>query len=99
MDHEAPTHDSVGVQRETDGHHDAMRMADADRNAAHAAHAGHGDHGGHAGHDPEMFRRRFWLSLLLTIPLGVTSHMVMDWFGYDLNFTGIGFVGPLLGSA
>ena len=28
-------------------------------------------HDKHAGHDPEMFRRRFWLSLLLTIPLVV----------------------------
>ena len=40
------------------------------------------DHAQHAGHDPEMFRRRFWLSLLLTVPLVVTSEMVMDWFGY-----------------
>ena len=60
-------------------------------NAGHEGHDGHGghDHGGHAGHDahaghdPEMFRRRFWLSLLLTIPLVVTSEMVMDWFGYE----------------
>ena len=41
-----------------------------------------------------MFRRRFWLSLLLTIPLVVTSEMVMDWFGYSLDFPGIALVGP-----
>jgi Cu2+-exporting ATPase len=64
-------------------------------------HPGHGDHEGHdehAGHDPEMFRRRFWLSLLLTIPLVVTSEMVMDWFGYELDFTGMSWLGPVLGS-
>ena len=45
-----------------------------------------------------MFRRRFWLTLLATIPLVVTSEMVMDWFGYSIDFPGIGWVGPVLGS-
>ncbi|HEX6422414.1 MAG TPA: heavy metal translocating P-type ATPase, partial [Acidimicrobiales bacterium] len=64
----------------------------------HAGDAGHGGHDKHAGHDPEMFRRRFWLSLVLTIPLVVTSEMVMDWFGYSLEFRGMSLIGPLLGS-
>jgi Cu2+-exporting ATPase len=59
---------------------------------------GHDGHEGHAGHDPEMFRRRFWLSLALTIPLVVTSEMVMDWFGYSLDFWGMDLLGPVLGS-
>ena len=59
---------------------------------------GHAGHDKHAGHDPEMFRRRFWLSLLLTLPLVVTSETVMDWFGYELDFTGIRLLGPVLGS-
>ncbi|NED53405.1 heavy metal translocating P-type ATPase, partial [Micromonospora aurantiaca] len=66
----------------------------------------HGDHGGghggghgaHAGHDPEQFRRRFWLSLALTVPIVATSHMVMDWFGYTLDFPGVRWVGPVLGT-
>ncbi|HET9610507.1 MAG TPA: copper-translocating P-type ATPase [Acidimicrobiales bacterium] len=64
----------------------------------HGAHAAHGGHDKHAGHDPEMFRRRFWLSLALTIPLVVTSEMVMDWFGYSLEFRGMSLLGPVLGS-
>ena len=56
---------------------------------AHDGHTGHSGHDKHAGHDPEMFRRRFWLSLALTIPIVVTSEMVMDWFGYRLDFPGI----------
>ena len=60
--------------------------------------SGHGQHDKHAGHDPEMFRRRFWISLVLTVPLVATSHMVMDWFGYTLDFAGIDWVGPVLGS-
>ncbi|MEU4793745.1 heavy metal translocating P-type ATPase [Micromonospora tulbaghiae] len=58
----------------------------------------HGGHGAHAGHDPEQFRRRFWLSLALTVPIVVTSHMVMDWFGYSLDFPGVRWVGPVLGT-
>jgi len=45
-----------------------------------------------------MFRRRFWISLLLTLPLAITADMVMDWFGYHLDFPGMALVGPVLGS-
>ena len=69
------------------GHHEAM---------AHAGHAGagHGSHGDHIA----MFRRRFWWSLLLTVPIVVTSSMVMDWLGYSLDFYGFDWIGPVLGS-
>jgi P-type Cu2+ transporter len=85
--HDVAVHDEPGAEH---GHHDA-----------HAGHTGHDEHAGHdkhAGHDPEMFRRRFWLSLVATIPLVVTSEMVMDWFGYELDFAGRGALGPILGS-
>ncbi|MFI7542201.1 heavy metal translocating P-type ATPase [Actinoplanes sp. NPDC049599] len=45
-----------------------------------------------------MFRRKFWLSLALTVPIVVTSHMVMDWFGYSLDFPGLSLIGPVLGT-
>ncbi|MEY2581470.1 MAG: P-type Cu2+ transporter [Ilumatobacteraceae bacterium] len=56
----------------------------------------HGSHDKHAGHDPEVFRRRFWLTLVVSIPVVATSQMVMDWFGYHLN--GVAWVGPVLGT-
>jgi Cu2+-exporting ATPase len=68
------------------------------QHGGHDAHAGHGRHDKHAGHDPEAFRRKFWLSLLLTLPIVATSHMVMGWFGYTLDFAGMAWVGPVLGS-
>jgi len=58
----------------------------------------HAGHDKHAGHDPAMFRRRFWWSLLLTMPLVVTSRMVMDWFGYSIDPPLMDWYGPLLGS-
>jgi Cu2+-exporting ATPase len=97
---------STQVMSHPAAEHDAEPHAGhggADAHCAPGAHgtAGHGEHAGHdqhAGHDPEMFRRRFWASLALTIPLFVTSEMVMEWFGYRLDFPGIDLVGPVLGS-
>jgi Cu2+-exporting ATPase len=66
--------------------------------AAVASRSEDGGHDKHAGHDPEMFRRRFWVSLALTVPLVVTSHMVMDWFGYELDLPSMAWYGPVLGS-
>lgn len=59
-----------------------------------AAHGGHGGHGDHVA----MFRRRFWWSLLLSLPIVATAHMIQDWFGYHLEFPGDGLVGPVLGT-
>ena len=82
-----------------DPHHAGHSPVD---DAPHEGH-GHDGHGGgngtHEGHHVEMFRRRFWWSLVLTLPVVATSHMVMDWFGYELDFAGIEWVGPVLGSA
>ncbi|MGY0007236.1 heavy metal translocating P-type ATPase [Micromonospora sp. I033] len=73
--------------------------ADHDGRAGHEGHDRHGaGHDKHAGHDPEQFRRKFWLSLALTVPIVLTSHMVMDWFGYSLDFPGVRWVGPVLGT-
>jgi Cu2+-exporting ATPase len=66
----------------------------------HGSHPGatgpHAGHDKHAGHDPETFRRRFWLTLLISIPVVATSEMIMEWFGYELS--GVAWVGPLLGT-
>jgi Cu2+-exporting ATPase len=43
----------------------------------------HGSHDRHAGHSVAMFRDRFWLSVLLTIPILVWSEMVQDWLGFS----------------
>ncbi|MFF2051464.1 copper-translocating P-type ATPase [Leifsonia sp. NPDC058194] len=39
------------------------------------------DHSGHSGHDPAMFRRKFWLTLVLTIPTLVFSHGLQEILG------------------
>ncbi|HMO59851.1 MAG TPA: heavy metal translocating P-type ATPase [Roseiflexaceae bacterium] len=61
--------------------------------------AGHAGHDTHAGHTPDMFKRPFWISLLLTIPIVVYSDMIQMLVGYRAPaFPGSGYVGLLLGS-
>ncbi len=47
----------------TDERHSRSGPAAA-AHTGHDAHDAHGGHDKHAGHDPEMFRRKFWLSLV-----------------------------------
>ena len=71
-------------------------------------HHGHGDHDGHshhAGHDdhahhsPGMFRDKFWLSLVLTIPVVVWSEHVQQLVGYSAPaFPGSDWIAPILGT-
>ena len=80
---------------------DHVRHEEHDRSHAdqHADHGGHGNgHDKHVGHSPAMFRDRFWLTLLLSIPVVFTSDSIMEWFGYELQFTGMEWVGPVLGT-
>ncbi|MFI7284363.1 heavy metal translocating P-type ATPase, partial [Micromonospora chersina] len=82
-DHSHDAHPQVAQPHETH----ATAPHSPDRGQHHDHHGGHAGHGGghdkHAGHDPEQFRRKFWLSLALTLPIVLTSHMVMDWLGYS----------------
>ncbi len=48
----------------------------------HGAHGAHRGHDKHAGHSVAMFRDKFWVSLVLTIPTLVWGHMLQRAFGY-----------------
>lgn len=62
-------------------------------------HASHTGHDKHAGHTPEMFRDRFFVSLLLTLPILYFSEQLQDWFGYRAaQFPGSAWVNPVLGT-
>ncbi|WP_110051008.1 heavy metal translocating P-type ATPase [Nocardiopsis sp. L17-MgMaSL7] len=45
-----------------------------------------------------MFRTRFWWSLLLSVPVVLTSHMISGWLGYQVP-DALTWVPPLLGTA
>ncbi|HEX2295739.1 MAG TPA: copper-translocating P-type ATPase [Actinomycetota bacterium] len=70
---------------------------DHEAHAAHAEHAqhpvtGHGGHhaghgespeGAHAHHDPAAFRDRFWITLVLAVPVVLFSDMFQELLGYE----------------
>ena len=58
-----------------------------------------GNNHDHSHHSPEMFRNRFWLSLVLTLPVLYYAEQFQIWFSYQaLQFPGSQWVSPLLGS-
>ncbi|HEU4592227.1 MAG TPA: heavy metal translocating P-type ATPase, partial [Steroidobacteraceae bacterium] len=65
----------------------------------HAGHEHHAGHDKHAGHSVAMFRDRFWLSLLLTIPTLIWGHMLPHALGYTPpRFPGSDLIPPVLGT-
>ncbi len=46
----------------------------------------------HAGHQTSDFLKRFWISLILTIPVLLLSKMIQHWFGFHITFPGDKFV-------
>jgi Cu2+-exporting ATPase len=72
--HEATPPDHHGAAHS--GHHEA------EHSGHEAAHSGHHGHDKHAGHSAEMFRDRFWLSLILTVPTLVWSDSLQDWLSF-----------------
>lgn len=57
-------------------------------------------HDNHAGHSIAMFRRKFWVSLVLTIPTLVWGHMLQSALHYTApKFPGSAIIPPALGAA
>ena len=89
-------------------HHPAHPPTPAHRaSAATHAHASdtaadrqHRAHDRHAGHSVEMFRDKFWITLALTVPTLVSSHMIQGWFGFSApSFPGSAYIPAVFGTA
>src|SRR5437588_1663263 len=59
-----------------------MTASVASAHRAHGSHDATASHDKHAGHSVEMFRQKFWGTLLLSIPTVVWAPMIQRWFGY-----------------
>ncbi|WP_016884788.1 MULTISPECIES: heavy metal translocating P-type ATPase [unclassified Rhodococcus (in: high G+C Gram-positive bacteria)] len=70
------------------------------RDTGHAGHGEHADrHAGHGAHG-EVFRQKFWISLALSVPVVVFSHMFADLLGYTVpDFPGASWIPPVVGTA
>jgi Cu2+-exporting ATPase len=79
--------------------HDIDHQAMTEAEHVAMGHGAHAAHDKHAGHSVEMFRSRFWLSLLLSIPVVLYSPMVQEWLRFSLPvFPGSELIPPVLGT-
>lgn len=63
----------------------------------HSHHDQH-EHDKHAGHNPDMFKQKFWLSLILTLPVLYFSQTIQDLLGYNaVTFQGSVYIPAILG--
>jgi len=86
--HTSPAFSDAEHEHHEHDHHEHGDHEMHDAHAEHDAHAGHDMHGhdahaghDHSAHDPAMFKRKFWLSLVLTIPTLVFSRGLQDILG------------------
>lgn len=93
---------------------DLVPMGGGSQSAGHSHKMNHADaHGGHAaehnthnvdsynkheGHHTHDFLKRFWVSLVVTIPILALSHMIQQWAGFSLTFPGDKYVLLALGT-
>jgi Cu2+-exporting ATPase len=84
-----------------DHHHQgAPRDSGEVRGGIQKAAVDHAGHDQHAGHSPEMFRDRFWLSLILTVPVVFWAAHIQMIFRYQApEFLGSTWISPALGTA
>ena len=89
----------LGGGSQSAGHSHKMNHADAQ--GSHAAE--HNTHNAdsynkHEGHHTHDFLKRFWVSLIVTIPILALSHMIQQWAGFSLTFPGDKYVLLALGT-
>ena len=89
----------LGGGSQSAGH--SHKMQDADAHGSHAAE--HNTHNAdsynkHEGHHTHDFLKRFWVSLIVTIPILALSHMIQNWFGFSISFPGDKYVLFALGT-
>jgi P-type Cu2+ transporter len=80
MDHSKHNMEDHASHSAHPGH--AMPATPTEEKMAHMDHSAHAGHGtDHTGHE-QMFRVRFWWSLLLSIPVLLYSEMIQMWLGF-----------------
>ncbi|WP_010419165.1 copper-translocating P-type ATPase [Anaerophaga thermohalophila] len=90
-DHQNSTH-------QHHGHDHQKEHQNHDHHHVHGNHEGHEDHGGHHGHEGhdhsqhhammiKDFRKRFWISLAISVPILALSPMIQGLLGFEFSLT------------
>lgn len=81
MDHSSHSHHHEGASQPAVG-------APPSNQAQPLEHQNHQDRSKHAGHQVADFKRRFFISLILTVPILVLSTVVQQFLNFKFNFPG-----------
>jgi Cu2+-exporting ATPase len=94
-------HSQHGRQQNQSNHDMHSQANNQEVHSGHNSHAEqqrheeHEDHVDHTGHE-NMFRQRFWVSTLLSIPVLIFSPAVQEFLGYAINaFPGSAWITPV----
>jgi len=88
----------IGMTGDTHHHHVDQEMPSED--SGHGPSSDGSGHDKHAGHSVAMFRDKFWISLLLTLPTLVWGHMLQRALGYTApHFPGSQWLPAVFGTA
>ncbi|GIV41403.1 MAG: copper-translocating P-type ATPase [Vicingaceae bacterium] len=90
-----------GSKKETHSHHGHHQHHDHKEHSHHSEnHSHHSDSGydKHEGHHTHDFLKRFWVSLIITVPILLLSEMIQHWFGFTIAFPGDKYVLLTLGT-
>lgn len=98
MEHLSQTEetDHVAGHHPHDPHNGHELNMDHQEHAEQGEHEDHGAHVDHTGHEL-MFRNRFWVCLLLSIPVLLYSPMLQEWLNFSMPvFPGSRLITPVL---
>ena len=94
MNHSDHQHKHAGSENHSGSEHQQHHQNSA-------GHQGHADHGSHHAHMVADFRKRFWISLVLSVPILLLSPMIQQFLGLgtSLRFSGDLFINFLFSTA
>jgi len=79
-----PPHENAGPA--------AKKGGERPGHAHHMRDAGTAVHDKHAGHHTADFLKRFWICVILTVPVLLLSHMIQQWLGLEIVIPGSQYV-------
>ncbi len=91
--HQSTDSSPAGQKAEHTAHGHSAHTEPGHKNAAH----------GHEGHDHHAmmindFKKRFWISLIITVPVLLLSEMIQHWLGFEIRFPGSQYILLILSS-
>lgn len=102
MDHTEHEHDHMSAEHAAHGDEplkpetvDTEEHSGHVKSSDHSGHEGHGGQADHSGHE-QIFRRKFWVSLLLSIPVLLFSQGFQSLLGFSMpSFPGSQWIAPI----